>query len=248
MCEPAVMRKRENRTAESSQHVEIGRLGGQRHRRRGECSPAIETDPSHARAGKKMRDRFHDPPMLPVEMKNENTTPAAFPVHYAFSQFNVMAKRTLAIPADKQEIVGRLAKIQSSSPRLWGKMTAPQMICHLADSFRVTMGEKPWKTERISVTPIPLPGWFVKWVALQVPLQWPHGTPTRPEVDSEKGGTPPGVLEGDVRDLLRLLDRFTRQPRDFSWQPHPIFGAMTDAEWMRWGYLHTDHHLRQFGA
>ena len=58
----------------------------------------------------------------------------------------------------------------------------------------------------------------------------------------------PGVLEGDVQELLRLLDRFTRQPRDFSWHPHPIFGAMTDAEWMRWGYLHTDHHLRQFGA
>ena len=182
------------------------------------------------------------------KLKNENTTPADFPVHYAFSRFNVMAKRTLANPANKQEIVGRLAKIQSSSPRLWGKMTAPQMVCHLADSFRVTMGEKPWKTERISVTPIPLPGFFVKWVALQVPLQWPHGTPTRPEVDSEKGGTLPGVLEGDVQDLLRLLHRFTRQPRDFSWQPHPIFGAMTDAEWMRWGYLHMDHHLRQFGA
>jgi hypothetical protein len=28
---------------------------------------------------------------------------------------------------------------------------------------------------------------------------------------------------------------------------HPIFGRMTEAEWMRWGYLHTDHHLRQFG-
>jgi len=29
--------------------------------------------------------------------------------------------------------------------------------------------------------------------------------------------------------------------------PHPIFGQMTRAEWLRWGYLHTDHHLRQFG-
>jgi hypothetical protein len=29
--------------------------------------------------------------------------------------------------------------------------------------------------------------------------------------------------------------------------PHPMFGAMTTLEWMRWGYLHTDHHLRQFG-
>jgi hypothetical protein len=29
---------------------------------------------------------------------------------------------------------------------------------------------------------------------------------------------------------------------------HPIFGELTDSERMRWGYLHMDHHLRQFGA
>jgi hypothetical protein len=158
-----------------------------------------------------------------------------------------MAKRSLANPANKQQIVERLAKIQPSATRLWGKMTAPQMVCHLADSFRVTIGEKPWSTERISVTPIPMPDWFVKWVALGVPLRWPPGTPTRPEVDSERSGTPPVDFETDRRELLRLLERFTCRPRDFEWQPHPIFGPMNEAEWMRWGYLHTDHHLRQFG-
>ena len=58
-----------------------------------------------------------------------------------------MAKRTLANSVDKQQIAERLQKIQPSSPRLWGRMTAPQMVCHLADSFRVTMGLKPWSTE-----------------------------------------------------------------------------------------------------
>jgi hypothetical protein len=159
-----------------------------------------------------------------------------------------MAKRTLANPADKQQIVERMQKIQSSSARQWGKMTAPQMICHLADSFRVTIGEKDWTTERISVTPIPMPNWFVRWVALEAPLRWQRGLPTRPEVDSERDGTLPGPFEGDLRELRRLLERFTGQPRDFEWQTHPIFGEMSDAQWMRWGYLHMDHHLRQFGA
>ena len=27
-----------------------------------------------------------------------------------------------------------------------------------------------------------------------------------------------------------------------------IFGAMTTERWKRWGYLHMDHHLRQFGV
>ncbi|HEV2663419.1 MAG TPA: DUF1569 domain-containing protein [Blastocatellia bacterium] len=30
--------------------------------------------------------------------------------------------------------------------------------------------------------------------------------------------------------------------------PHPYFGAMSESQWMRWGYLHCDHHLRQFGV
>jgi len=159
-----------------------------------------------------------------------------------------MTKRTLANPADKQQIVERLRKIQPSSPRQWGKMTAPQMICHLADSFRVTIGEKTWTTARISVAPIPVPGWFVKWIALEVPLAWPRGVKTRPEVDQERGGTPPKDFEADLGDLRRLLDRFTGEPRDFEWQPHPIFGRMGEGDWMRWGYLHMDHHLRQFGV
>jgi hypothetical protein len=159
-----------------------------------------------------------------------------------------MAKRTLSNSTDKQQIAQRVLTIQPSSARLWGRMTAPQMICHLADSFRVTMGLKPWATERISATPIPLPDWFVKWVAFDTPLKWPKGTPTRPEVDPQRSGTQPAEFTADRQDLLQLLERFTRQPRDFQWQEHPFFGPLTDAEWMRWGYLHMDHHLRQFGA
>lgn len=68
-----------------------------------------------------------------------------------------------------------------------------------------------------------------------------------PEVDTEHGGTPPTQFERDRANLLELLERFTRRPREFEWQPHPMFGTMSDRDWMRWGYLHMDHHLRQFG-
>jgi len=163
-------------------------------------------------------------------------------------QSTSMNKRSLAISSDKKQIVQRLHTIQPSSPRLWGKMTAPEMICHLADSFRVTIGEKTWTTQRISITWIPVPCWFVKWVALEVPLPWPRGLKTRPEVDQELEGTPPREFRADIDDLLRLMDRFTGRPKEFEWQPHPIFGLMEDADWMRWGYLHMDHHLRQFGV
>ena len=159
-----------------------------------------------------------------------------------------MAKPSLSNSAIKEQIVERLQTIQPDSPRQWGRMTVSQMICHLSDSFRVTMGMKPWKTTRISVTPIPMPRWFLKWVALSTSMPWPRGVPTRPEVDAERGCTRPTQFDQDKAELFVLLDRFIQEPRDFEWQPHPIFGAMTDADWTRWGYLHMDHHLRQFGA
>jgi hypothetical protein len=55
------------------------------------------------------------------------------------------------------------------------------------------------------------------------------------------------VFEADMRTLLALNERFVRRPMDYSFAPHPIFGVMNESEWLRWAYLHMDHHLRQFG-
>ena len=89
---------------------------------------------------------------------------------------------------------------------------------------------------------------IVKWIALYVPLAWPAGIPTRPEIDQELGGTKPVDFAQDVAQLEALLEYITTQPRAFDWQLHPIFGEMSESACLRWGYLHVDHHLRQFGA
>jgi hypothetical protein len=54
-----------------------------------------------------------------------------------------------------------------------------------------------------------------------------------------------GWFEMDRADVVAELERFCRpeQPR----VDHALFGPMSFDDWMRWGYLHTDHHLRQFG-
>jgi hypothetical protein len=142
----------------------------------------------------------------------------------------------------KAEILARIGSLRPDSPRCWGKMTAPQMVCHLNDSFRGVMGEKP-----ISMAPGNYPRAVFKWIALYVPMRWPKGVPTRPEVDQYIAGTPPADFEEDKRCLLALVEQFTKKPRAFPFQPHPMFLAMSERDWMRWGYLHTDHHLRQFG-
>lgn len=122
-------------------------------------------------------------------------------------------------------------------------MSARQMVCHLADGFRLYMSLKTARP-----VAVPYPRIFLKWAALWAPIPWPKGYKTAPELDQQSGGTPPAVFDADLRELQNLVDRFTRQPRDFQWQPHPHFGRMSDAEWMRLAYLHMDYHLGQFGA
>jgi|SRR6478672_9656450 hypothetical protein len=151
--------------------------------------------------------------------------------------------KTLSRLADKQEIVQRVQSIRQNTPRHWGKMSAHQMICHLADGFRLYMGELQARPAKM-----PMPAALIKNIALWAPFKWPTGFKTAPEIDQEIDGTAPAIFEGDVADLQDLIVRFTRNPRDFNWPVHPHFGALTEREWMRLAYLHCDHHLRQFGA
>jgi len=151
--------------------------------------------------------------------------------------------KTLARPRDRAEILHRLGTLRPENPRRWGRMSAHQMVCHLADALRMGTGQKP-----VSHATSLLHRTIVKWIVLYVPLRWPAGILTRPEIDQELGGTRPCDFAADVAQLEALLELVTAQTRSFHWQPHPIFGRMSDAAWLRWGYLHMDHHLRQFGA
>lgn len=151
--------------------------------------------------------------------------------------------KTLARPRDKAEIVQRLRAVRPESVRRWGRMSSHQMVCHLTDSFRMVSGQK-------SASPAtgPFQRTIVRWVALYLPVPWPAGIlTTRPELDQEVGGTKPGQFAADVADLESLLDLFTERPGSLGGQSHPIFGRLSEAGWLRWGYLHMDHHLRQFG-
>ncbi len=148
--------------------------------------------------------------------------------------------KTLSNPQDLVEIQTRLQQVRADSSRQWGKMNAHQMLCHLCDAFRNVAGERPtnwrgnWFTKHV-----------LKWLALQAPMKWPPGVKTSPEADQEIGGTKPVEFARDKADCEALMQRFVSSQ---SFVRHPMFGAMSYDEWMRWAYLHCDHHLRQFGV
>jgi hypothetical protein len=151
--------------------------------------------------------------------------------------------KTLARAEDQAEILRRLRMVRADVRPRWGRMSAPQMICHLSDAFRIAMGEMPVRpaTGLLERT-------VVKWIALHVPMRWPPGIRTVPEIDQQVAGTKPGEFAADVARLEALFALVTAEPRSFGWAAHPIFGPMSDRDWLRWGYLHVDHHLRQFGV
>jgi len=150
--------------------------------------------------------------------------------------------KTLARQRDKAEILQRLRTVRPESAGRWGRMSSHQMVCHLSDSFRVVTGQKA-----VSHASGLLQRTIVKWTALYLPLRWPPGILTRPEIDQEAGGTRPIDFAADVSELMALVELMTAG-RSAGWQPHPLFGRMSEAAWLRWAYLHMDHHLRQFGA
>src|SRR5262249_36576474 len=144
--------------------------------------------------------------------------------------------------SDKAEILRRLRRVRPDSVRRWGRMSAHQMVCHLTDAFRMALGQKPGSPASGIVQRT-----LVKWIALYAPLHCPAGIRTRPEVAQEGGGTRPTGFDADVAELERIVEVVANTGSGFA-PTHPMFGRMSPPDWLRWAYLHTDHHLRQFGV
>src|SRR5258706_748969 len=115
---------------------------------------------------------------------------------------------------DGNEILDRLTRMRRESQRRCGAMLAHQMIWHLGDSFRASLGEK-----QLSQSTTLFKRTLFKWATLWLPLQWPHGIKTRPEMDQQQGGTPPVDFEIDVKRLRILFERFSICEAEISRHP-----------------------------
>jgi hypothetical protein len=150
--------------------------------------------------------------------------------------------KTLAQERCLAEVVGRLRTLRPESTRQWGQMTAHQMVCHVTDACRMAIGQ-----QRVSDASSPLRRTAIKWMALYLPLPWRRGILTTPEIDQLVAGTKPTQFAADIATLEALLTAVATRSSSDGWPPHPVFGELSHREWLRWAYLHTDHHLRQFG-
>jgi Protein of unknown function (DUF1569) len=147
--------------------------------------------------------------------------------------------KSLASAEVLRETRARLKSVRAEDRALWGKMTATQMVWHVGCAYEVAVGDRV-------VRPVkgPPPG-LMKFVALRSGFRWPKNLATTPELLRALEEELTGEFV-ELRDrAIAKMDVLASGVRVAA--SHPFFGGMTAKDWMRWGYLHADHHLRQFG-
>lgn len=139
--------------------------------------------------------------------------------------------------------IDRLGRIQPDAAPQWGKLTPPQLLGHLRDTVRYTMGEGPdvpyrgnWKTRYI----------FRHLIIAQL-VRIPRNI-RLPNPDGSR--TPHTFPDGTLDELRATIDEYLNRAEQNSLPPrvHPYFGVLSPRAWRRFHYAHFEHHLAQFGA
>ena len=137
----------------------------------------------------------------------------------------------------------RMKRLTPDRQPLWGTMTPREAVVHLSDALRHPLGDRS--------AVIPQPSWLrhvlLKWLVLWVIPRYPKGAKTKAAFDPRREGTKPGDFARDVAELDALTERFVAGASTITVE-HTRFGPMQERDWLRWWWMHTDHHLRQFGA
>jgi hypothetical protein len=138
----------------------------------------------------------------------------------------------------QREVRDRITTLSPDCRAAWGKMSAPQMICHLSQSLQMALGELKTESKRLPIRYPPLKQLIV-YVA-----PFPKNVPTAPELLERS----PHDWQTDVAELTALVDRMGARRGSGAWPEHPAFGRLSERAWGVLTYRHMDHHLRQFGA
>ena len=147
--------------------------------------------------------------------------------------------KSLASAEVLSETRNRILRVRAEDRALWGKMTATQMVRHLGLACDIPLGERT-----VEPVMVPMPK-LLKFMALRSGLQWGKGLKTPKELELALDEDCSAEFDELVAVAITKMGMLLGEARCV--ETHPFFGQMTAGDWMRWGYLHADHHLRQFG-
>ncbi|MBK9155096.1 MAG: DUF1569 domain-containing protein [Chloracidobacterium sp.] len=140
---------------------------------------------------------------------------------------------------DRVRTIDRIRRLSPDTPRVWGTMSAPQMIAHLTDQMTHTLGHVEARQQT---------GWrrnaLIRYLAIYI-IPWPKGRIKGP---ADAFVTEPGEWKRDVDRLVSLIEEFTAADTHTDCPPHTLLGPMSRNDWGAFCWKHFDHHLRQFGV
>lgn len=151
-----------------------------------------------------------------------------------------MEVKSLFDKATFEEIIARMNQLNSSSQRMWGKMTVSQMLAHCKEAFKVPLSSKPIRRSPVGI----LFGWMFK-SKLYNETPWAKNLPTAPNFIIKDDRN----FEVEKNDLLSMVSNFyQRGALGIGDRVHPMFGQLTASQWGKSMWKHLDHHLKQFGV
>ncbi len=139
--------------------------------------------------------------------------------------------------AVRDSLRARIRALSPSARPKWGKMSADQMLWHLNQVLKTSLGENPVAPRR---PPFPVP--VLKFMLFKLP--WPHGAPTAPEYQTAAARD----FEAERTQCVDLMDRFAQRRMEEGRWADAVFGAMSGREWSGFHARHLDHHLKQFSV
>jgi hypothetical protein len=143
-------------------------------------------------------------------------------------------------PADNDELITRINKLNPDTKPEWGKMKASQMLAHCQVPLKVAIGESKLKRGLMGL----LFGKIAKKQLMKAE-DFKRNLPTAPSfvVKDER------VFEDEKNNLISLVKKVKdKGVASLTVNPHPFFGKLTENEWDTLQWKHLDHHLRQFGV
>lgn len=146
--------------------------------------------------------------------------------------------KTIFDTATREELIGRINKLDDSSTAQWGKMNIYQMLKHCTLTEEMYLGKTKYTRAFIGR----LFGKMALKKVLKDDAPLSRNTPTLPELRI-KGD---GVVSAEKTKWISLLGEY-----EHFTDPgfvHPFFGKITKEQIGYMAYKHADHHLRQFNS
>src|SRR5438067_7875324 len=130
-------------------------------------------------------------------------------------------QKSLSDARARQELLDRLEHLKPDATPRWGRMTAPQMLAHLADWMLMASGDIKTAARNGALRYSPLKQIAIYW------LPFPKNVQTSPELLARKP-LEWSIEHASVRERVLSFEKLYAEP---PWPEHPVFGKMTPRAW-----------------